>query len=154
MFTDQVIKLFPNGRKGFGEALLEIDRVHGNIECGNSCIRQLVDHVDAQKAGIGGQVNPEVLFRGVVSDSLNQVGPQKRLAPHISEHPATRAVKPVNGSLGRVFGHAFHFVVEGPTVMAIEIALEFGEEVGDQGMEVARGYARTDVGKSQPRIAW
>ena len=44
LFTNQVIKLFPDGRQGLGEPLLKIDRIDGDIESGHAGIRQLIDY--------------------------------------------------------------------------------------------------------------
>jgi hypothetical protein len=56
-------------------------------------------------------------------------------------------VQPVNRSFGRILRHSFHFVVERPAVVAIQIAFEFREEIGDQWVEVAFRDPGTDIGK-------
>ena len=60
-------------------------------------------------------------------------------------------MQPIDRTLGYVFGHALHFIVEGPAVVAIEIALEFRKQIGDERVKVTCRYARADVGK-QPAL--
>src|ERR1700722_15736301 len=76
LFTDQVVELFPDGSQSFRQSLFDIYRIYGNIESGNSCIREFVNDVDTKQAGIRWKINPEILLCGVVGDALNQVGPQ------------------------------------------------------------------------------
>ena len=63
---------------------------------------------------------------------MNKIRTQKRFASHVGQHPAAGAVKPVNRSLCRIFAHPFYLVVESPAIMAIEIAFELSEEIGNQ----------------------
>ena len=108
---------------------------------------KLVDHIGAQQPRVGGQVDPEVLLRRVVRDPMDKIRTQQRLAAHVGEHPAAGAMQPIDGALRCVFGHSLHFVVEGPAVVAIEIALELGEEISDERMEIACGHTRADIGE-------
>src|ERR1700759_2788853 len=78
---------------------------------------------------------------------MNEVRTRQRFAAHIGKNAAPGSVKPVDGALRRVLAHALHFIVEGPAVMAIEIALEFSEEIRDQRMEVTSSDPRVNVGK-------
>src|SRR5579884_589473 len=64
---------------------------------------------------------------------------------HVSENAAAGAMEPVYGAFCRVFTHAFDFIVEGPAVVAIEVALEFREQISDQRMEIAWSDAGADV---------
>jgi len=139
--------LFPNRDQCLWKALFDIYRIYGNIESGNSSIRQFIYYIDSQQAGVGGQVDPKILLGGVVGDALDQVRPQKRLAAHVGKHAATGTVQPVDRSFGRIFRHPFDLVVKGPTVVAVEIAFEFRKQICDQWMEVARSDPGTDVGK-------
>jgi hypothetical protein len=56
-------------------------------------------------------------------------------------------VEPVNGAPGDVFRHALHFIVVGPAIPTVEIALVLEEQIRGDGMEVTGKYARTDVRK-------
>src|SRR5580692_5138380 len=81
---------------------------------------------------------------------MYEVGPQQRFASHVGKHATSGAVEPVNGAFRRVLGHALHFVVEGPAVMAVEIAFKFGEQVRDERMKVSGCDTGADVGEQPP----
>jgi hypothetical protein len=49
-----------------------------------------------------------------------------------------------------IFGHAFYFIVEGPAVPAIEVALILHEQIRDDGAELAGQHPRADVGEEPP----
>ena len=150
MLANQIVELLANGRKRLGQSRLDVHRVHSDVECGHARVGELVDDVGAQQPRIGRQVDPEIFLRRVVGDAMDEVRPEQRLAAHERQHAAAGSVQPVDGALRRIFRHAFYFVVEGPAVVAVEIALELGEQIGDERMEVARGHTRADIGKSQP----
>jgi hypothetical protein len=78
---------------------------------------------------------------------VSDIGTEKWLAAHQRQHPAAVIVEPINGTLGHVLGHAFDFVVEGPAIPAIEIALVVEEKVGGDGMKFAGHHARSNVGQ-------
>src|SRR5215472_14179601 len=54
---------------------------------------------------------------------------------------------PINRALGDIFRHALHLVVKRPAVVAVEVAFPLGEEIRDDGVELARQDARFDVRK-------
>src|SRR5580658_817580 len=54
-------------------------------------------------------------------------------------------MQPVDGAPGSIFGHTFDLVIEGPAIVAVEIALELGKEIGNEGVEVARGDTGANV---------
>src|SRR5215831_15924061 len=54
-------------------------------------------------------------------------------------------MQPIDRTLGRVFGHALYFVVVGPAVMAIVIALPLGEQVRDDWPQVFAVPARFEI---------
>ena len=90
---------------------------------------------------------------------MREVGTQQRLAAHQRQHPASGVAQPVDRALGHVLGHAAHAVVEGPAVMAVEVALPLVEQVGDDRVEVARHHARANERErpclaSRGRYAW
>src|SRR5579884_238130 len=70
---------------------------------------------------------------------------------HVSENAAAGAMEPVYGAFRRVFTHAFDFIVEGPAVVAIEVALEFREQISNQRMEIAWSDAGADV-REEPSL--
>src|SRR5262249_15167043 len=59
--------------------------------------------------------------------------------------------EPIDGSLGGVFRHSFHAVLESPAVMTIEIAFPLRKEVGNDGMESAGKEAGFDI-RSRPTV--
>jgi hypothetical protein len=80
---------------------------------------------------------------------MDEIGPQQRFSAHERQHAAAMVIQPVDGTARDVFRHAFDFVVEGPTVPAVEVALVFDKEIGRDGMKLAGQDARTNV-RSQP----
>jgi len=58
-------------------------------------------------------------------------------------------VQPVDRAARDIFGHAAYAVIESPAVVAIQITFPFGEEIGDDRVEVARQNAGADV-REQP----
>ena len=51
-------------------------------------------------------------------------------------------MKPIDGAARDILGHSLDAVVEGPTVMTIEVTLPFGEQVRDDRLEIARPNTR------------
>ncbi len=78
---------------------------------------------------------------------MNEFWPQERLTPHQRQHTAPIVVQPVDGATGYIFSHALDFVVIGPAVPAIEVALVFDKQIGGDRVELARKYSRSDIGK-------
>jgi hypothetical protein len=54
-------------------------------------------------------------------------------------------VQPIDGSAGDVFCHALDIVVVSPVVVAIEVAVPFGEQIRDDRMEFAGLQPRPDI---------
>src|SRR6266498_4427655 len=52
---------------------------------------------------------------------------------------------PIDGTLGDVFGHALNGIVVGPAIVAIKIALPFGEQVRNDWAQLAAMPARLKV---------
>ena len=97
--------------------------------------------------------HPEALLHGVVEDLMHKLRPQQDFAPHQCQNPATAVVQPVDRAAANIFGHARDTIIVRPTVVAVEVALPFGEQVRNDGMEIARLYARPDIRGSHPRNA-
>ena len=96
---------------------------------------------------IGGHVDPEALLGRVVDHLVDELRAQQRLAAHQRQHAAGGRVQPVDRAPRHVLGHALHAVVERPAVVAIQIAFPLREQVGDDGVKIARQHARLDIGK-------
>jgi hypothetical protein len=93
--------------------------------------------VRLKKAAVRGNVDPEAFARGVVDDFVHELGPEQNLATHEREHAAGRGMQPVERCPGELLGHPLHPIVVRVAVVAIEIALVLGEQVGDDRMEIA-----------------
>jgi hypothetical protein len=78
---------------------------------------------------------------------MDEIRAQERLAAHEGKDTTAGAMQPVERTLRRIFGHSLDRVIEGPAVMAVEIALEFCEEIRDQRMKVAGCHTRADIGE-------
>jgi len=131
-----------------GRSVLCVDR---NVESRNPRIGKFVNHIRAQQARICRQIDPEVSLRRVISNAMDEVRTQKRLATHVRENPAAGPVQPVHGTFRRILRHSFHFIVKGPTVMTIEIAFKFRKQVSNQWMKIACSYARPNV-REEPAL--
>ncbi len=127
-----------------GHVVPGIDR---KIDHANAGIGDLIDHLRPHQPAIGRQINPEALLRRVVDDLVREVGTQQRLATHQRQHAGAGVAQPVDRALGRVLGHAANAVVEGPAVMAVEVALPLVEQVRDDRVEVARQNTRANPGE-------
>ena len=114
------------------------------VEGGHTGVGDLVDYVGPQQAAVGRQIDPEILLGGVVDDLVREVGTEKRFAAHQRQHPASRVVQPVDRAFGHVLGHSADAVVERPTVVTVEVALPLVEQVGNDGMKLARHHARAE----------
>src|SRR5260221_11131750 len=100
-------------------------------------------------AGHWSEHTPESLLGRVVNNLMGEIGPQERLAAHHCEDPASRRVEPADGTARHLLRHSFYAVVEGPAVMAIQIAFPCSEQVGNDRMEIPRQDTRLDV-REQP----
>src|SRR5205823_9651058 len=60
-------------------------------------------------------------------------------------HASCSLMQPVDRALGGVLGHALYAIVEGPTIMAVEIALPLGEEIRNDRMQMAWKYTRLQI---------
>jgi len=56
-------------------------------------------------------------------------------------------MQPVDGTFGHIFGHALHFVVEGPAVPAVEVALVVDKQIRGNGMEFTGHHSRVHIGQ-------
>ena len=57
-------------------------------------------------------------------------------------------MQPVNRALRRVFGHALDAVIVGPAVVTIQITLPLGEEIGNDGAQLALVHERFEIGRT------
>jgi hypothetical protein len=73
----------------------------------------------------------------VIDNFVYELRPEQRFASHEGEHTGSAVVQPVDRSARNLFGHALDAIIIGPTVMAVEVALILGEQIGNDGMEVA-----------------
>ena len=103
---------------------------------------------------VGRHVDREAFPGGVVDDLVHELRPQQHLATHQREHAARRRLQPVDRRARDLLGHALHAVVVGPAVVAVEVALQLGEQIRDDRMEVAWEQPRLDVRKRPPAHAW
>ena len=100
-------------------------------------VGQTIGNFRTQQPRVCRQIHPETFFGGVVDDFVHEVRADERLAAGWSEHAARRRFEPFDGAPRGVFGHAFYAVVIRPAVVAVQIALPLGEEVGNDGLKVA-----------------
>jgi hypothetical protein len=54
-------------------------------------------------------------------------------------------MQPINGSLRDILAHSLDMIVEGPAIMAVEIALVLCEQVTNDGVEFSGKQARLNV---------
>ena len=143
----KVVEVRTHVLEGFRESRLFLDRIDGEVDGGDPGVGQAVCYIRAQKSRIRGQINPEIFLRRIVHDLVNEIGAQQWLAARGSKHPAGCRVQPVDCAPRRILGHSFDAIVIRPAVMAIEIAFPFGEEVGDDRLEVPWKRAGLEVRK-------
>jgi hypothetical protein len=62
LFANQIIELLADGSKCIGQSLLDIHSIHGDVEGGDPCVRELVDDIRAEQPRVGGKVDPEVFL--------------------------------------------------------------------------------------------
>jgi hypothetical protein len=86
-------------------------------------VTEAVGNIGAKQAAVGPDVNPESLFRRVEHHFVRELRTQQRFASHQREYPAAVIVEPVDGTPRNILGHAFHSVVVGSAIPAVEIAL-------------------------------
>ncbi len=80
--TDEIIKVLADGIECFGETMLLIHGVNGEVENCRSGISQLVDHLRAQQAPIGWYIDPKTLLHCVVNYLVNELRTKERLTAH------------------------------------------------------------------------
>jgi hypothetical protein len=77
---------------------------------------------------------------------MREVRTQQDLTAHEREDPAAGVVEPIDRPPGDILRHSLDPIVERPAVVAIEVALPLGEEIGNDGVEFAGLYARAQIG--------
>src|ERR1017187_5728419 len=144
LLPDQVVEVRADGNHRLRQSGFDIPGVHRDVEGGNTSVGQLIDYLRAQQPAVGRQIDPEILLGGVIDDLVGEVGAKERFTAHQRQHPASGVVQPVDRAFGHVLGHAADAVVERPTVVAVEVAFPLVEQIGNDGMKLARHHARAE----------
>src|SRR4029077_7132349 len=130
LLLQQMFKVLAHGHNRFRKTWLFVPRVDSEVEHGNARITEAVSHFWPQQAAVGSDVNPEALLGCVIDNLVRELRTQQRLSSHQGKYAAAVVVKPIDRSPGHILSHALYFVVEGPTIPAVEIALVLQKKVG------------------------
>ena len=133
---DQILKIRTNRIQSLGQRLSLFHRIHGEIDRRDARIAQTIDYFRLHQATIRRQVYEDVFLGAVVDDLVNKFWTQQRFATHQSEHARAHRMQPIDRTPGRVFSHAFHFVVVRPAIVTIQVALPFGEQIRNDRPQV------------------
>ena len=155
LFADQVIRSF----RGWAPWLLagrasdpRHPRPGSRVATPASAMRSIVSGF--MQPSVGRQIDPEAFLRCVIDHLVRELGAKQDFSSHERENPASGRMQPVDRPPGNVFGHAGDAVVEGPAIVAIEIAFPFGEQIRDERMELAGQQARAKIWEHPPRMEW
>ncbi len=123
----KIVEMRAHMLEGLRQARFLFDSIDREIDRGDSGVGEPVDYRRLQQTGIRGQVNPEVLLRGIIDDFVHEIRPQERLSTRRRKHAARSRVQPINRATGDILAHSLHAVVVGPAIMTIQIAFPLRE---------------------------
>src|SRR5208282_1725705 len=70
LLAHQVIKILADGNHRLGQSGLDVPGIDGQVDGGHAGVRQTVDQIRLHQPSVGGDINPEAFFGGVVDDLL------------------------------------------------------------------------------------
>src|SRR6185437_6786504 len=137
LLADQIFKILLNRYQRLGQTAARhfVPGIEREVIDRYTSIAQSVRYFGTEQPAVGADINPETLFRSVISHLVCEVGSKEWFTSHQSQHAAAVVVQPVDCASRGVFGHSFYFVVIGSAVPAVQVALVIEEEVSGYRMK-------------------
>src|SRR5690349_11923669 len=145
LFSQQMFEMLADRHDRLGQTRLLVPCIDGKIEDRGSRISETVSDIGPEQTRIGSDVNPEPLLCCVVDNLVRKLRAQQRFSTHERKHPAAVVVEPIDRPPRDIFRHALHFVIKGPAVPAIKIALVFDKKISSDGMKLTWQNPRPHV---------
>src|SRR5262245_40023631 len=89
LLTNQIIEVLPDRGERLGQSRLLIYSIDRKVKDRNACIREFIDNIGPQQAGIGWHVDPKTLLGCIVGSFVNQLRAEQWLAAHEGQHTAS-----------------------------------------------------------------